>query len=142
MSTKILAAVAFSLALGTAAFAQSGGTSTNVGGSPATSSGDSAVNDQQRVFPKFTGAIGDAFYSDMDKGTLRTEAEMRANFGNLTAEQQAQVRTDCNRVTQSESGTDKMQTSGTGTAGTTTGTGSNFATAAAPSELCNMVSTF
>lgn len=78
---KLLLAASLSLGLATAAVAQTG-TDTAVGGSGNLPMG-------------WDGAIGDAFYSDTQTGTLRSEAEARANWDSLSSEQQAQVRSHC-----------------------------------------------
>lgn len=129
MTRTIVTALALSFALGTAAFAQTGSaTNPNPTGS--------AMQDQQGAFPKsWEGPIGDAFYSDTSVFTLRGQQEIAANWAKLTAEQQASVKSECQVVTQSESGTDNMKTSST----TQTDGGSNFATAPSTMELCGWV---
>src|SRR5690606_9349902 len=97
-------AVAFSLALGGAALAQTGsaGNQTPMG---------TGMQDAQGAFPQtWQGPIGDAFYSDAASFTLRSQEEIAANWSTLTAEQQAQVRGDCQTfTTQSDSATDDTQ---------------------------------
>jgi hypothetical protein len=89
MAYKLLLATAVSLGLGTGmALAQSTTTAPSVGATP-----DSSASAQLPA--GWEGAIGDAFFSDTDSGTLRSEEEVRANFNSLSAEQQAQVRSHC-----------------------------------------------
>src|SRR5690606_27014712 len=129
MTRTIVSAIALSFALGTAALAQTG----DANNPNPTGSG----MQDQGAFPKtWEGAIGDAFYSDTGNFTLRSADEMRANWSKLTADQQASVKSECDVVTQSASGTDNMQTSST----TQTDGGANFATAPSTSELCSWVS--
>lgn len=86
MTYKLLTAAAFSLALGTAAFAQ------------ATLAPDAEATPDAGMPMEWEGPVGEAFFSDPAVGTLRSEEEVRANWENLTADQQAQVREHCETV--------------------------------------------
>jgi hypothetical protein len=94
MTYKLIAALALSLGLGTAALAQE-----QVPGVGAAGSG------QAPTIPVWDQTINDAFFVDAGAGSLRTEEEIRANWGNLTAEQQATIRTDCDTMTTASVGT-------------------------------------
>ena len=98
MTYKILAAaVAISFGLGTAALAQATGDSNPDDGAATlpNNSGNSPVR------PAWDTTINEAFYSDADGTQLRTQEEITTNWGNLSAEQQAMVRTDCDATTAS-----------------------------------------
>jgi hypothetical protein len=87
MATKLLIAAALSLGLGSGlALAQSDTTDSAAGAAPSMDT---------QLPAGWEGAIGDAFFSDTDAGTLRTEAEVKSGFEGLTPEQQAQVRAHC-----------------------------------------------
>jgi len=94
----IAAAAALSLGLSTAAFAQATGdnNSPDAGGASLPSNAGNAP-----VRPAWDATINDAFYSDAEAGTLRTQDEIRTNWGSLSADQQAMVRTDCDATTAS-----------------------------------------
>lgn len=125
MSYKIIAAVALSLGLATSALAQTG-TGSTTGGADASGQG---AADAQTAFPTgWSGPISEAFFSDTAAGTMRTEDEIRTNWGNLSAEQQAQVRTDCESHMAAHGTDSTMQT------GSTTGSGDNTAVTATGSE--------
>ena len=51
-------------------------------------------------------SMNDAFFSDTTSGTLRTDAEITANWASLTPEQQDRVRQHCETVDADASGTD------------------------------------
>lgn len=126
MSYRIVAALALSLGLSTAALAQTSGTETTTG----------SANGEVMLPTGWEGEIADAFFSDPDAGTLKPEAEITANWGNLSAEQQASVRSECETRT-AATGTDT--TTGTGTTAgattdTTTGGASTDTTAGAETE--------
>ena len=87
MFTKILAITALTLSLTGAALAQTDGSATS-GSSPG-----EAIEDQMPAGWK--GPIADTFYTDSTAGTMRTEEEIRTGWATLSAEQQAQVKTDC-----------------------------------------------
>jgi len=87
---KILAITALtcSLALCGSAFAQS-------------SSGANNSSDGTGGIPEtWQGGIGDTFFSD-SSGTMRSGDEVKSRWGKLSADQQAQVRSDCESVTAS-----------------------------------------
>lgn len=96
---KLLLAASLSLGLATAAAAQT--------------SSDPALGGPNGLPVGWDGAIGEAFFSDTQSGTLRSEAEARANWDTLSSEQQAQVRAHCVSVDTA------------GGAGTMPGTGSD-----------------
>lgn len=80
MKTRIIAAAAFSLSLGTAAMAQTTDMETGYGaGMPA----------------GWEGEISEALFEDGDTGVLRSEAEVRDNFEELSPDQQAMIRSHC-----------------------------------------------
>lgn len=120
MSYRIVAALALSLGLSTAAFAQTSGTDTTTGSGGETSG---AATSTMTLPSGWEGAIGDAFFSDSAAGTLRSEEEIRSNWGSLSADQQAQVRTEC-ESRMAAAGTDtQVQTGSTTTGSATTGSG-------------------
>src|SRR5690606_24935960 len=64
----------------------------------------------------WTGAIGNAFFTDSAMTSLRSESEIRSNWSSLSTEQQAQVEADCNTIqtaSASPSGTTVPGSSGT-----------------------------
>lgn len=89
MTYKLLAAAAFSLTLGASALAQAPAPA------PAPTGQETGATAGSGLPAEWEGAVGDAFFSDVEAGTLRSEDEVRANWQDLSAEQQAQVRTDC-----------------------------------------------
>lgn len=96
MNTKILLAAVLSLGLGTsAAMAQS-------------ASDQNTESEAAGQLPETWGPeINDTFFSDMEAGVLRAEDEVRTRWAALTAEQQAQVREECETVSGAEAtGTD------------------------------------
>jgi hypothetical protein len=76
---KILAISALSLALAGSAFAQ---TTSSTGQTALTPDG-------------WKGPIAEAFFDDQSQAKLRGEDEFMTNWGKLTPEQQAVVKTDC-----------------------------------------------
>lgn len=94
MTYKLLVAATLSLGLGTAvAMAQTeSGTDVPVTGASPGSAADSHLP------MGWDGAIGDAFFSDPQEGTLRSPEEIQVNWDTLTEEQQAQVRSHCETV--------------------------------------------
>jgi hypothetical protein len=85
MAHKLIIALALSLGLGTAALAQQqapGSSPSGQGQAPTVPVWDDPM-------------INDVFFVDPAARTLRSEAEIRANWGTLSAEQQAMVRADC-----------------------------------------------
>jgi len=114
MTYKLLTAAAFSLALGTAAIAQTqteGTTQPGAGAAPAPAAEGSLPSGWE-------GAVGDAFFSDPELGTLRSQDEIQANWQNLSEEQQAQVRAHCETVDTAAAGTTEAPAGDT-TAGAT-----------------------
>lgn len=65
----------------------------------------------------WSGAIGDAFFSDPAAGTLRSEDEVRANWEGLSDEQQAQVRAECTTVASAQAQPKDNMTTGSVTPG-------------------------
>lgn len=128
MRKHLIAALALSFGLGAgSAFAQSevqnpdndsGQETPIMGGMPDTWRGD----------------IGDAFYTDNTYTTLRTQEEVGTRFGTLTADQQAQVKSDCANI----SATNESMTTDPGTTSSITGSvaGSDQASL---KELCAWV---
>lgn len=104
---KLLLAASLSLGLATAAVAQ---TST-----------DPAIGGAGNLPMGWDGAIGDAFYSDTQAGTLRSEDEARANWDTLSSEQQAQVRSHC--VSVDTAGATTLPDTGSDVTGSTGATG-------------------
>jgi hypothetical protein len=92
MKTRLIAALAFSLVVGTAAFAQTNGGGTTQSGSGAAGGGP----DSETGMPEsWKGNIGNTFFSDSSGSTMRSESEWNSGWSSLSAEQQAQVRSDC-----------------------------------------------
>lgn len=121
MSYKLLLAVALSLGMGSGlALAQSDTSGATLGAT-------ADVTTDAQLPTGWEGPIGDAFFSDTDAGTLRSEDEVRANFDALTVEQQAQVRSHCEtydtasaETGASMSATTETETDDTLTTGSTT----------------------
>ena len=114
MKTKIITAMVLSLALGGAAFAQTSG-----GG--ATGTGAPGANDPMNTMKTWDAKVGQAFYTDSTMGTLRSESEIKANWANLSSEQQAKVKADCTSMSASMPAKDKGTTAST-SAGSSSGT--------------------
>jgi predicted Fe-S protein YdhL (DUF1289 family) len=126
MKTKLIVALALSLGMGSAAFAQTVNSTTG------------EVNVETPA--GWQGPIGDAFYSDMEAGTLRSQEEMTANWANLTTEQQTQVKTDCDAMAagpQTETKTGDVATAETTDDNPTAST--NSMAANSMSDICGMV---
>ncbi|ASY65489.1 Large exoproteins involved in heme utilization or adhesion (plasmid) [Sinorhizobium sojae CCBAU 05684] len=107
-----LLAGAISMAMASAAIAQdTSGSAT--GADPAATGTDmlQMTQAERDATADWTGPIADALFTDPSKTSLRSEEEIRTNWAQLSAEQQNQVKEDCNTV----------QTAAAGT-GTTTGT--------------------
>lgn len=110
MTSRLLFAAIMSLGLGTGlAMAQTSTTQPDTQAAPGA---------QSDLPMGWEGAIGDAFFSDPAAGTLRTEDEARANWSGLTAEQQAQVRTQCENMDTAGAATDDQLTTSSVTPGT------------------------
>ncbi|MFN3549894.1 MAG: hypothetical protein ACK4U0_20600 [Mesorhizobium sp.] len=100
MKTRMMTATAVALMLCAPAFAQTATTDTANSSTSMSSAMPQGWNDE----------LGNAFFSDSELGTLRTEEEISTNWASLSAEQQAQVTGYC----------DTMDTaSATGSAGST-----------------------
>jgi len=133
--TKIIAVLALSLGMGTAAIAQTdppGSLPSGQGNAPTTTD---PWSDQD---------IYGAFFSGAGSPELLTEEEIRTNWGNLTVEQQAQVRTSCDEMTSTASTQDSNPTtstmSGAGVAGPNTAGGQAPGTQLeARAEVCDII---
>lgn len=125
MTHKLLIAATLAFGFGTAAaMAQSTPAQPETGAAGPTVEGTLPMG--------WEGPIGDAFFSDSAAGTLRSEAEIRANWEGLTAEQQAQVRTDCATFDTARTQPDDKMTTGSVTTGDRTDM-------AAVEQVCDMV---
>ncbi|MCV0394117.1 MAG: hypothetical protein K5872_22835 [Rhizobiaceae bacterium] len=145
MFSKLLLATALSLSLGGAALAQSDEGATT----PQATDQAGEIGSNTTMPEGWDGEIGDAFFAD-DNMTLRSDDEIAANWGDLTAEQQAQVRLDCENMSTAMNDTgaevDETQTSATET---TTGTSAGGGTGGAAdsesnqsmTQLCDWVAT-
>lgn len=113
MTCRIIAALALTLGLGTAAFAQSSTTGAD------TSAAGAATGSV--TLPKaWEGDIASAFFTDPAAGTLKSDEEIKSAWANLSSDQQAQVKTDCqSHMASAGTGSDSMKTGSTST--TTTG---------------------
>jgi hypothetical protein len=156
MKCNYLLVTAISLAMASAAVAQSssgstsGGTSGSASGTTsAAPSGGSAgtpgmmeMNEAQRsTMSNWPEPIRNALFSDASGSTLRSQDEIKANWSKLTAEQQNQVKQDCNTMQTASAGgtagasggasgsTTAPKVSGETTASTTTGSTSSGTTA-------------
>lgn len=125
MIRKLLIASALTLGFGAAtAIAQTAPTQPETG---------AAAPSAEAGMPMgWEGPIGDAFFSDPAAGTLRGEAEIRANWEGLSDEQKAEVRSHC--VTVDTAGT---QTDDSVTTGSVTPDGDTHM--AAVQQVCGMV---
>ena len=100
MSCKFLIAASLSLGLATGAVAQ---TAPQTGTDPAAAGTGASTSSGLPM--GWDGAIGDAFFSDQEAGTLRSETEVRSNWDTLTSDQQARVRSHCASVDTASSAT-------------------------------------
>lgn len=100
MSCKFLIAASLSLGLATGAVAQ---TAPQTGTDPAAAGTSTSTSSGLPM--GWDGAIGDAFFSDPQTGTLRPETEVRSNWDTLTSDQQARVRSHCASVDTASSAT-------------------------------------
>jgi hypothetical protein len=115
MSYRIVAALALSLGLSTAALAQ---TDTTTGGA-------AGAGGEVMLPAEWQGDIASALFSDPQAGTLKSEEEIRSGWGSLSADQQAQVRSECEtHMAAAGTGTDTM----TGGASTDTTAGAATST--------------
>jgi hypothetical protein len=111
MTRTIIAALALSLGLGTAALAQSSTTTTGA---------DTSTSGSVTLPQAWQGDIAGTFFSDPTAGTLKSDDEIKSGWSKLSADQQAQVKSDCqshmaSATTGSGASTDKTQTSSTST---------------------------
>ncbi|MCG5480074.1 hypothetical protein [Sinorhizobium alkalisoli] len=114
---------AVSMAMASAAIAQdsSGSASGAASGTAATSTDMLQMTQAERdATADWTGPIADALFTDQSKTSLRSEAEIRSNWSQLSAEQQSQVKEDCNTVQSASADTST-------TTGTTTPSGDTTA---------------
>ena len=128
MTRTIIAALTLSLGLGTAALAQSSTTTTGADTSASTAGSVTLPQAWQ-------GDISSTFFSDPAAGTLKSDEEIKSGWSKLSADQQAQVKSDCqshmaSATTGSGASTDKTQTSSTSTntmasGSTSTGSGAS-----------------
>lgn len=127
MLTKTITTVVFAIGMSTASFAQ-------------TSPGLPTAWDQ---------ATTDAFFSDSATGTLRSQDEIQANWGTLSDEQQAEVRSHCATMA-ADAGADTTTAGDAGVTDETTTGATNDDTAGmtaadgqltAMTELCAWVET-
>jgi len=123
MTRHALLALAVTICLGGAAYADSSGSSSgsssgtngstdstttgttgNTGtngstdstGTTGTTDSSGTAETQDHALPRtWEGDINNAFFTDPEAQTLRPENEVRKNWSSLTAQQQAQVRMDC-----------------------------------------------
>lgn len=126
MKRKILTATAISLCLATAALAQSSGTSSGTNGTSGSSAGSSmsstSGSGQSGIPSGWDSKLSGSFFSDANSGRLLSQDEIRKNWSSLSSEQQAQVRSDCSRMTASNgTGSGTMA----GTSGSSASTGSD-----------------
>src|SRR4051794_26597349 len=78
MKSQFITALALTIGLAAPALAQT-----------TSSTGSDAMPDTWR------GGIGDTFFSDSTGSTMRSQDEVTTRWGKLSAEQQAQARSDC-----------------------------------------------
>lgn len=114
MKTRLLTASAAALILCAPAFAQTATT---------TDTANSSASMSSAMPQGWNAEIGNAFFTDADLGTLRTEDEISTNWASLSAEQQAQVASYCDTIdTASATGVDgSTMPSGDAAAGVTAG---------------------
>lgn len=157
MFSKLLLATALTLSLGGTALAQSSSGSTTGGGAAtgADATGTMGGSSFEGIPSGWEGDINDAFFTD--DMTLRSQDEIASNWGNLSAEQQAQVKADCTSMQASMEGDTEMGDAGgskpdeTTTSATTSSPATGGATGgasasasdqmAAMQELCGWVET-
>lgn len=105
MFARILSATAFSLILGTAAFAQTAETN--------------QPDDINSPSSGWEASVNETFFSDMKTGTLRSSEEINAGWAKLNAEQQASVRDECAKPAYTQNAQQKeMENSGSSSGGT------------------------
>ncbi|MDO9638415.1 MAG: hypothetical protein Q7J44_07710 [Pseudotabrizicola sp.] len=81
------------------------GTSTAVFAQDAASGADTGITATGTPLD-WDDPINEAFFDDISSGTLRSDAEISANWANLTPEQQDRVRQHCQIVNADPAGTD------------------------------------
>ena len=89
MKTRLLTASAAALMLCAPAFAQTATT---------TDTANSSASMSSAMPQGWNDEIGNAFFSDSELGTLRTEDEISTNWASLSTEQQAQVTSYCDTM--------------------------------------------
>ncbi|MDR6759521.1 hypothetical protein J2Y48_004837 [Mycoplana sp. BE70] len=130
--TKIMAITAVALCIGTAAFAQGtggGGTTTGSGasgmsGSATTGSGGgvgttsgaggmshSGAGAAMQMPNGWSGHIGTAFFRDENGATARSARDIKKNWKSLNQQEQAQVRSDCQKAASTAPGSTGSLTS-------------------------------
>jgi predicted Fe-S protein YdhL (DUF1289 family) len=124
MKTRMMTATAVALMLCAPALAQTTTSDT----------ANSSANMSSAMPQGWNDELGNAFFSDPELGTLRTEDEIGTNWASLSAEQKAQVTGYCDTMdTASATGTAGSSMSGdaaaTGTASTDTTAGATTGTA-------------
>lgn len=105
--TRILTAMIFSLGLGTAAIAQSTPGVDAGAGAGATVETNAAPSN-------WDAEVSGAFFSDMEAGTLRSSEEISTNWADLSADQQAAVRADCQNIETADAGMEAIDRDATG----------------------------
>lgn len=147
MKHNLILAAAVSLAMASTAMAQtSSGTSDTTSGATsgtsATTSGSASgmlqmTEAEKSTTANWSGEIADAFFADSTMTKLKSGAEIRSAWPELTPEQQSQVEQDCNTMQTASAGSTTVPSTGTdattgasgdttastsGTTGATTGT--------------------
>lgn len=125
MKAKLLLASVLVAGFAATSWAQTG---TGTGGVGAGNGAGAANSSGMRngAPAEWQGTLGDAFYSDFSAGTLRSQDEIRSNWGNLSPENQAMVREHCATMDTASAtgGTSTMGGPAAGTDTTTSGTDS------------------
>jgi hypothetical protein len=137
MLNKLMLATALSLSLGTAAIAQ-----TSISDTSMTATDPATGTETAADFGKdWDPAVSGAFYTDDTRTTLRTESEIQSNWKNLSAQQQAQIRTECEGYMAASAGmkTTASENSTSSPATGTAETGSNISSSAPATQLCTYV---
>lgn len=116
----MIAASVLALGLGTAAHAQSSEANS---GSKTIPDSTATTNSVDGTSDTWLGSMGPMFFTDAEGMTLRSEDEIRTNYGSLTDEQKAAMRDECGAFT-GESGS--------------AGNDGNRPNAAPMSALCDM----
>lgn len=95
MLKQVISAAAIAVFSGGLALAQTAGTTTGTSGSDGSAAGSSG-------FSSWDQTTRDAFFNN---GQLRSETEVRSGWDALDAEQQAQIKTECQNMSASAGGT-------------------------------------